>query len=221
MPFWGGGKAWFAPVLISRQRRFIFVHIFKNAGTSITEALTPFAAGPRQLQAHRILKHFHVAFLDPQPLPGHATASEIMAWLGEETFDSYFSFAIVRNPWDWQVSLYTYMLQYPGHFQHELVKSLGGFDGYLRWRCAPGRFDTQKDFVYSKEGKLLVDFIGRFERLESDFRTICDRIGISTSLPRLNVSHTKPYRDFYTEETAELVRRTFEQDIRLFGYTFE
>ncbi len=68
---------------------------------------------------------------------------------------------------------------------------------------------------------MLVDFVGRFENLNADFETICARIGISASLPRINVSNVKPYQPYYNEETRELVRRTFDADIALFGYEFE
>ena len=67
----------------------------------------------------------------------------------------------------------------------------------------------------------MVDFIGRFERLADDFHLICSRIGVSASLPKENVSRVKPYQEYYSEETKELVRRTFEPDISLFKYDFE
>jgi hypothetical protein len=139
--------------------------------------------------------------------------------MGENTFNSFYSFAIVRNPWDWQVSTYSYMLKTPDHPQHKLVQGFGNFDEYIRWRCREeARF--QKDMIYSKDGKLLVNFVGRYETLEADFKTICARIGISASLPRHNVSYRKPYQQYYKEDTKELVRQTFETDVSLFGYDF-
>jgi hypothetical protein len=111
------------------------------------------------------------------------------------------------------------MLKNTTHHQHDLAKSFGSFDAYIRWRCqCEVRF--QKDFIYSADGTLLVNFVGRYENLHSDFETICSRIGISASLPKLNVSNTKPYREFYTDETEKLVRQTFDTDIKLLGYDF-
>ncbi len=206
-------------MLLSRRKKFIFIHIYKNAGTSITSALLPFAASKWQRGVNRILGKFKVTILDPRPYPTHSTASDLIRYMGREVFDSYFSFAIVRNPWDWQVSLYTYMLKNPNQEQHELVKSFGNFDTYIRWRCAEEvRF--QKDFVYSESGELLADFIGRFENLDRDFPYICSRIGVSVILPRENVSNLKPYRQYYTDETRKLVRQAFESDISLFQYDF-
>jgi hypothetical protein len=207
-------------MLLSRKHKFIFIHVYKNAGTSITNALLPFAAGKWQWLASRAFKKLNVsAPFDPSPFPMHSKAPEIMQAMGREAFDSYFSFAIVRNPWDWQVSLYNYMRKDPIHPQHELAKTFGSFDEYIRWRCKE-EVRYQKDFIYSDDNQLLVDFVGRFERLDEDFHTICSRIGITASLPKLNVSNETPYRKFYTEETQDLVRRAFDPDIKLLGYEF-
>jgi hypothetical protein len=208
------------PMLISKRYRFIFIHIYKNAGTSITTALLPFAVDGWQRKLNRILKRLGVTSFDPQPFPNHARASELISALGKETFDSYFSFAVVRNPWDWQVSLYNYMLKNEQHHQHDLARSFHNFEEYLEWRCTE-EVRYQKDFVFSEEDEQIVDFIGRYENLTQDFQYICSRIGISTNLPRLNVSNTKPYQTYYNERTIELVRQTFEPDIHLFDYEFQ
>jgi Sulfotransferase family len=208
-------------MLISRKHNFLFVHIYKTAGTSITSALMPFAASRWQWMAHRALRKLNLpTYFPPSPEAyKHLPAPEIIKLMGREAFESYFSFAIVRNPWDWQVSLYKFVLKDPSNQHHSLVKALGGFDAYIKWRCEKeARF--QKDFIYSSDNELLVDFVGHFEQLDADFQSICSRIGISASLPKLNVSNERPYQQYYTDETRELVRRTFAPDITLFGYDF-
>ena len=207
-------------MLISRRHRFIFVHIYKNAGTSITQALRPFATTKWQCRTNMVLKKIKLSYHDPEPYAVHIPGPELMSRMGKDAFKSYFSFAIVRNPWDWQVSLYTFMLKSRRHRQHELAKSFGGFDQYIRWRCTH-EVRYQKDFVFTPDGEQVVDFIGRFERLADDFHLICSRIGVSASLPKENVSRVKPYQEYYSEETKELVRRTFEPDISRFKYDFE
>lgn len=158
--------------------------------------------------------------LNPQPYPKHITAQELVGRMGREAFKEYLSFAIVRNPWDWQVSLYTYMMKSPDHSQHETIRKLGSFENYIRWRCKPGNFPLQRDCVCSSDGELLVDYLGRYESLDENFCNICNRIGIHASLPRLNVSNTRPYRQFYDGETRELVREFCGPDCALFGYEF-
>lgn len=180
--------------------------------------LGPFCANRYQFFMCSVLRKLNI-FVYPRPYKSHSRSQEIIDDMGREKFDSYFSFAFVRNPWEWQVSIYHYGCKTKTIPQYELFNSFAGFDEYIRWRCAEEvRF--QKDFIYSPTGELLVDFVGRFENLEVDFQKICSRIGISASLPKLNVSNTKPYQGFYTSETEELVRKTFDSDIKLLEYEF-
>lgn len=214
-------------MLISRKHNFIFIHIYKNAGTSIQNALLPFVANRYEKIINQMLRSFDKdgnrflsLYLPRAHHPVHFGASELIHEIGRDAFDSYFSFAIVRNPWDWQVSLFKYMLREPRHFQHGLIKELGSFDKYIEWRCAKDvRF--QKDFVCSKDGDLLVDFVGRYENLNTDFEKICSRIGISAILPKFNISNTASYQQYYNKKTIDLVRRAFALDIQFFNYEYE
>ena len=139
--------------------------------------------------------------------------------MGYDQYKSYFSFAVVRNPWDWNVSLYKYMLKDKNHFQHELAKSFKNFDEYIQARCK-GSFAPQKNFIYSEKGEQLVDYIARFENIEEEFKKICTTIGIRAELPHLNISNKTNYRKFYTDKTRELVRKSYKTDIELFEYEF-
>jgi hypothetical protein len=211
-------------MIISHKRHFIFVHIYKNAGTSINAALMPYVFyNPVHWLFYKVSHKLQISLpfnFNPQPLPEHSTASEIINMLGCEKYAAYFSFAVIRNPWDWQVSLYTFMLKQPMNPQHELIRGFRDFNEYIHWRCSED-VHFQKDFVYAPDGSQLVDFMGRYENLNQDFKKICERIGIQTSLPMLNVSKSRPYQSYYTPETIELVRRTFMPDIELLGYGFE
>jgi hypothetical protein len=211
-------------MLISHKHHFIFIHIYKNAGTSISAALLPFAVYNRaHLLAVKLAERYGSPLpegLNPHPMAGHVHAQKVIETLGQEKFDSYFSFAIVRNPWDWQVSLYNFPLKSSGHRQHKFMQQFANFEEYLRWRCAE-EVRYQKDFIFLPDGRQLVKFIGRYENLDADFATVCETIGIQTSLPKLKVSKTRPYQEYYTKETIDLVRKAFAPDIDQFGYKFE
>lgn len=206
-------------MLISNSRRFLFIHIYKNAGTSISHALSPYALAKVEKIANLISTRLgQPKVFNPSPYPTHITASQLIDEIGIAAYDSFFSFAIVRNPWDWQVSLYNYMLKNTHHHQHALVSNLGGFTAYIHWRCE-NEIALQSDFIYNNN-ELVVDYVGRFESLIHDFQEITRRIGIQVALPKLNVSNSIPYRQFYTNETRDLVAKMFSLDIKLFGYEF-
>jgi hypothetical protein len=66
-----------------------------------------------------------------------------------------------------------------------------------------------------------VDFVGRFEALERDFATVCRRIGIDPSLPHINRSTHRDFRDYYTPRTKAMVAEAYSADIERFGYEFD
>lgn len=207
-------------MLISNKRRFIYIHIYKTAGASITSALLPFASDSLSIFIGKLFRKAGIPKFNHRPYDDHISAKELIDKIGIDRFNRYFSFAFVRNPWDWQVSIYEFVIQRSGHTQHKLFKDMCTFDNYIEWRCK-NEVRYQKDFIYSEQGELLVDFVGRYENLDEDFTTICDKIGIIAELPVLNVSRSKPYQEYYTKNSIELVRSTFAPDIEQFKYEFE
>ncbi len=206
-------------MIVAENPRFVFVHVFKTGGTSIKRVLRRYAMKPGQEFANFFLKRVGIRQFGPVYYPDHLTANELVDQIGKPGFDSYYSFGFVRNPWDWEVSTYKYILKSTKHLNHETVRSLNGFGEYLRWRC-DGRFQLQQDFLYH-EGKQLVDFVGRFENLNEDFQAICGKLSVRHQLPALNRTGGAPYQSFYTDELVELVRYTYQSDIDEFGYRFD
>ncbi len=79
---------------------------------------------------------------------------------------------------------------------------------------------TQTSCLVDESGNLLVDFVGKFENLDQDFQSICQKVGISASLPHINKSKRTNYQDYYDAETRDLTARLYAEDIERFGYTF-
>ena len=79
----------------------------------------------------------------------------------------------------------------------------------------------QHSFLSDMQGKLLVDYVGLFEKIQEDFDYICALIGIEKEpLPKLNTQNHKPYRKYYTLETIETVRQLWARDIEKFNFKF-
>ena len=61
--------------------------------------------------------------------------------------------------------------------------------------------------IYSIDGDVAVDFVGRYESLADDLKLALGHVGLSldAELPRAKTTFrrtTLPYRDYYDEETA-------------------
>lgn len=218
-------------MLISHSHRFIFFHVAKTAGLSVRAALEPYAEEPERF---KIVRPPRQKGGQPNPfytiweaLLVHAKAKDARQELPSPLFGGYYKFAFVRNPWDWQVSMYHFILSEPTHIRHATVKSLGCFERYLEWVAetpnpfAKGATKLQKDVITDDADNLLVDFVGRYESLEADFDAICRRLGLSASLPHVNATRHRDYRAYYTPASRQLVAEHFAADIEMFDYHFE
>jgi hypothetical protein len=80
--------------------------------------------------------------------------------------------------------------------------------------------------LYTTEGALAVDFLGRYERLEEDLNKALDLAGAGRTLtiPRTNITLNKDdardYRSYYSPETGALVAEWYQPEIALLGYGF-
>jgi hypothetical protein len=135
-------------------------------------------------------------------------------------YEQYTSISTVRNPWARTVSLFA------------TVKNLTGFDGSFEgfvtnhlpnWQSGRrGRWNSYE--MFHEQGRRIVDHIVRLEHLEQDLRPIVAehwpdlRLDFTT---RVNVGDHRPFRDYYSERTRQLVADFFTYDIEAFGYSFD
>ena len=158
-------------------------------------------------------------------------------WINEKEIKSkypdYFKFCFVRNPWDRLVSLYESKINNRDVSKYVLGKKYGdlfhrnmGFEEFIKTlfnipkENIDPHFASQLSLISDAEGRVLVDFIGRFENLNSDFTYISDKIGIKSKLCHVNKTNRKRYRRYYSKEIKESISKRYEDDIGFFGYSF-
>lgn len=208
--------------MISHNNKCIYIHAPRTAGTSIetafgawhsAEAEKRLSVGCRVLPNNKCIQHYRIDEL-------------IAAGLLETSHAKrYFKFTFVRNPWDRMVSIYKWFMDYTNPGVDEFFpRRASCFDEFLEmfFRYS-GVGDTthrypQVSYLLSKYG---IDFIGRFENLQSDFDVVCDEIG----MPRQELLHIgktehKPYWKYYTNDSLEFVLDRYKDDIETFGYEF-
>jgi len=225
--------------MICREYSCLFVHVPKAAGRSIEQFYLEQLGLNRKSTGKRLLLGNN---RDPRrgtEKLSHLSAEEYVkcGYLEADEFERLFKFTFVRNPWERIVSEY----RYRNYFLHR------SFRDFLLHRVpAPGWDDKyrhvmpQYDMLHDQEGRLLVDFVGRFENLQQDFATVCQRLGLANALlPHCNSSdkksrnlkrgvrnwlysngenHKQHYSEFYDEETVAIVGDMYQKDIATFGY---
>ena len=210
-------------MILSHSKKFIFIHIYKVAGISIRKVLSPYDERTSKDFSWYMNLRFNIGQryqLFSDWAIDHIRAKQLKKHMRMDVFNNYFKFCFVRNPWDWQVSLYHFMLQYKNHPQNKLVSSMKTFDEYIEWRIE-NDFELQKDFICDENDDILVDYIGRIENLQEDFDEICLRLEIPPAqLPFSNKSNHRPYREYYNKHTIDLIAKAFKEDIELLHYEF-
>ena len=207
---------------------FIFIHIPKTAGTSISRALSPYVT-ERKLHKSR-----------DSVLSGHITLRELRA--KKELQLDKFTFAFVRNPWERMQSLYHYTIKHgkrrgPGTEPRKWHKDIPRYEdmGLNRWIIKEmnpwiNRYTSWHHNRPHNKKKILqqvdwidgeIDFVGRFETLQEDFNTVCDKINIPQSVlsHKMTTEHIH-YTDEYNEKAKKKIARLFASDIKQFNYKF-
>ena len=191
--------------MISHKHKFIFVHIDKTAGSSIEKTLDP------------SLKEYKSGYTN---FKGKHYSAKTLSEKFPSEFKEYFKFSFVRNPFEREVSLYFFYVKtrfkkISLNFSEFLLKR---YSSRQSWDTA---FYTYLDALSLGNNEYNVDFIGRFENLQQDFNTVCDKIGIPRQqLPHKNKSKHKHYTEYYDDETKQIVAEKYAKDIEYFGYKF-
>ncbi len=89
-----------------------------------------------------------------------------------------------------------------------------------RYYDQPRMFMPQRDWLVDERGEMLVDYVGRFETLQQDFASICQRMGVQASLGHAKPSDRGSYRQYYSAASRQIVAEAFAADIEDFGYGF-
>lgn len=198
--------------MISHKHKLIFIHIPRTAGTSIEKALHG--------------KDWHYVHSPSKHLTVHS-AKKIYA----EYWNDYFKFSFVRNPWDRMVSLLKYGWFYGISLDNKkILRPEKYFKDFHKIEYDKRYFNENqfsdytnvKESVYKNiiEGEM--NFIGRFESLEKDFKKICEINNIkNVKLPHMEKSpNRKEYREYYDTNVHKLIERKYKKDIAEFHYEF-
>ena len=197
---------------INHTRKAISIHIPKNAGTSIRTELG-FHKG-----AHLPIARF--AAEDP------------------DATRRYYKFAIVRNPWDRLQSSFSYLRRHNvgGGFPDAVYadRYLRKFADFEQFVLSLADDDAKRDMLdfthmlpqsywitLPGEDRHCMDYIGRFEDLQSAFGDLAAHFRHRGKLPELNRSKPRDYRTLYTDRMRDIVAEIYASDIRAFDYTFD
>ena len=190
------------------ESKTIFIHIPKTAGVSLVKSIF----GDVKLEGHRSVSFYKQVF--------------------GKIYSDFFTFTIVRNPWDRLYSSYKF-LQKGGINIHDknafethlsIYKDfedfvLNGLNEKIISKIT--HFIPQHEFICDKNGKIIVDYVGKFENLNKLVDKINDILKSEFKLEHHNKTNKKDYKDIYTAEMIVKVNQIYQKDIDIFEYNFK
>ena len=199
-------------MIISPKYDFVYFATMKTGSSSISSILS-------ELNDPE-LKNFEYDKNDPmiddsydKKYFKHTTSYE----LNEKKYENYFKIAFVRNPWDRVLSWFFFYGRC--EVRVDLISKNETFNEFILNKSRSYRWggENQSQYNFTK----CCDFIGRYENLQEDFNTICDKIKIpKQQLPHINKTKHKSYTEYYDEETKSIVAEMYSKDIEYFDYEF-
>lgn len=206
-------------MLVSHSHKFIFIKSKKTAGSSLQDYLAKFCKN---------------GIVEKYIPGGHRPAQQTKEMVGEEVWNSYLKILPIRNPWDKMVSWYYWRARKRSVFV-KIKRILKGkhpeneanrmsFRDFIVWLDGRGKINLD-DPIVLVDGKWPDYFFIRYECLHEDFEKLCKKLSVPFNLDempkqKMGIRKKRDYQSLYDDETKEIIRKAYQEEIDLFDYKF-
>ena len=207
--------------MIVDEHKVVFIHIPKNAGSSVK------------------------AFFENKEFPFKHKTIEQIKTENPKAYNSYRKFTIVRNPYDRMVSWYFYLKRsmegehirgdfrwrsgeyLPSSFSEWVKEPLKEY--YPRWKLSDVRDDIHTDIEFVGGGRengipllssqyLWLDEtvkVLKYEKLKEELNKFFNK---EIDIPKSNESKRKNYKNYYNRECLDIVYDRYKEDFKKYNY---
>lgn len=221
-------------MIVNTSFGFIFVHVPKAAGTSVTNLLGQYTNYcDLEIGGTDFGEKIQNAYRQRFGLSKHSSARDIRNTVGHVQWSKLYSFSFVRNPFTRTLSTFQFLRNWEGLPQDfkSVVMAFRGFEDYLMsdwWANAPGPDDIFRPQLHwlrttPSSTELLVDYVGKTETIAKDLAHVAQAIGLPkqesllTAIPRLNESrNTAPVA--WSMPMVSRIAERYRQDFEAFSY---
>ncbi len=230
-------------MLVSHGKKFIYTKTVKTAGTSVESYFEKYC----MTEGDWSREHTRNEYVSEAGIVGqrsnrgverqsvlwwnHMPAKAIKGMIGDDIWNEYFKFCVVRNPFTKMVSSYKFHNKWSfnrknlalGKNVRDLKDKLDGsfhkkrFEEFLQWIPLP--LDRNK---YQIDGEFCMDHVIRFENLNEGVKEVCEQLGIEYDPSHL--PHYKPgssgmsVSDYYSEKSIDMVSKAYAWELEKFEY---
>jgi len=220
-------------MILSHKYNFLFIHIPKTAGTTISlrlqEILDPNTDVFLSKGNVRPDNYIDAGFDPDVRIIKHSGVTALKASLGEQAFGKLFTFAVMRNPYSRFLSAFSFAKRKAIEYwdQPSIAPYRRRFRDWSIEDCLPALEEhAARTFAFRPQVSFVpepgnVTWLARFEHLEDDLRELTDRL----SLPVLSKADKNPelrappdaWRSM-PQTVKQAVADFYADDFRTFGY---
>ena len=191
-------------MLLSLNKKFLFIANLKTASTSIERVLAPHC----ELRLTQSNHGKHQSFVE---------IAERFRWLlGVANVEDLFIFGVIRDPVDFVISLYN------SHKREQFKDNAKLYTGDMDFarfmsQWVPKNADQLKNqyvrFI-STEGRLITNLLISYDKLDEGLAIVAKKIGVPelTKLPKANASPQGIGRNDLTREQLDWIEQRFRRD---------
>ena len=148
--------------------------------------------------------------------------------------DNYIVFSFVRHPYDRWVSIFFHPGPHVGiEWERSEGSDIGEIISNFRKFCQASTrhedwidksgWKTQTDYLKNSTGEINLDFIGKLENIEADWKILTQKFSfppydISYKHTLMNSRPKIPLEDLYDQETKDIIFSYFKEDFVNFNY---
>lgn len=214
--------------IINNTENFIFIHVPKAAGTTITNIFSKYTTyKDLEIGGTSFGEKIQEAYLNRFGLSKHIPAWRLREIIGKEEFNKKFVFTFVRNPYERVISTYKFLLKWSGtnpDLKNKLLsfKDINEYVNSGLWDEINGPDNIFRPQVFwltdnNDRDNILIDFIGKVENLEKDINIICSKIDKKTTgpIPKLNETSGNY---ILSKKSIERINTFYHRDFALLKY---
>lgn len=199
--------------MISHTKKFIYIHINKCGGTSLTDILSKYAT---DFNTNKI------------GYREHSTMSEVYSAIGNDLADSYYKFTVIRNPYDRLSSFYRHIKRVNSWIYIKMSKKfdITTFNKFIN--VLPELYKSRSDYEIgiislsewlTVNDKIKINKIIKLEDLNNEYKNLSNKFGFEVDLKKLNQDPNRvDHKTLYTNEMKDIVKYIYDVDFKNFNY---
>jgi hypothetical protein len=151
-------------------------------------------------------------------LSGHLSVMDFAHNIND--YKGYSFFSVVRNPFSWLVSTYTFVNQVENHpYKNLNPDRFETFEGFIKYTCRNP--DSQLSYIRDSFGRIDDVAVFKLENISDHLSEISNIVGVELfEMEKKNVSNQRHYSEFYTEKLKEIVEVAYRSDLDELQYEF-